>query len=504
MTEPAPVLSPAKKWTALAVLTLAVTLIAIDGTVLALAIPSLSATLAPTSTELLWIGDIYSFALAGLLVTMGNVADRVGRKKLLLIGAFAFGAASLLAAFAPSAGMLIAGRALLGIAGATIMPSTLSLIRSIFIDPSERTRAIAVWSAGATGGAAIAPLIGGVLLENFWWGSVFLINIPVMIIIVIAGWAILPESRSTTRNPIDLLSAILSIAAIVPIVYAVKTIAKDGISVLPIVAAVVGVAAGFVFVRRQRKLAHPLIDVDLFRKPAFSGSVLANSIAIFALSGLLFFFSQYVQYVRGFSPLAAGLAELPLTVAAIIAVVIIGFLVTRLGRGRTIGAGLLFAAAGLAGLAIAEGLPGFFWLAVSLAVIGVGVSVAATAATDAIVSAAPRERAGAASSISETGYELGVALGIAILGSVLGGLYRAQITIPDTVPDALHGEIADSLAGATHALAGQFPDVLAAAQVAFTHAMQTTSVIAAAIVAVAGIIAFLVIPSTRNPETIEH
>lgn len=484
-----------KKWGALAVLTLAVTLLAVDGTVLDLAIPSLSKALAPTATEVLWIGDIYSFMLAGLLVTMGNVADRIGRKKLLLLGAFAFGASSALAAFAPTAGTLIAARALLGISGATIMPSTLSLIRTIFAEGHERTRAIAIWSAGATGGAAVAPLIGGVLLEHFWWGAVFLINIPVMVLVVALGALILPESRSATRAPIDLFSAALSFMAIVPLVFAVKTIATAGFTRWALAGTLIGIVAGVVFVLRQRCLPHPLIDVALFTRPAFTGAVAANSIAIFALSGLLFFFSQYIQLVRGFTPLRAGLAELPLTIAAIGSVIIIGRLVTWLGQGRTIAAGLGITAAGLIGLALTEAQPGFTWLAISLAAIGVGVSVAETVATDAVVSTAPRERAAAASAISETGYELGVALGIGVLGSVLNTLYRTMLILPESLPAQLRPAVSDSLSAAARALGERHGEVLAAARTAFTHAMQATSIIAAVIVAIAALIAFAVIPS---------
>ena len=232
-----------REWAALIVLVLAVTLLAVDGTVLFLAIPSLTADLAPTATQILWIGDIYSFVLAGLLVTMGNLADRIGRKRLLLIGAVAFGAASLLAAFAPSAGMLIAARALLGLAGATIMPSTLSIIRNLFHDPAQRTRAIALWSAGAMAGGAVGPLVGGALLEMFWWGSVFLINVPVIVAVVGLGAWLLPESRSPVAGWIDLLSALLSVLAVVPVVFAIKQVLGGGAGAPALLAALVGAAA---------------------------------------------------------------------------------------------------------------------------------------------------------------------------------------------------------------------------------------------------------------------
>nr|WP_296773427.1 MFS transporter [Rhodococcus sp. (in: high G+C Gram-positive bacteria)] len=494
----------AREWWALAVLTLAVTLLAVDGTVLALAVPALSDSLDATSTQILWIGDIYSFALAGLLVTMGNLADRVGRKRLLLIGAVGFGLSSVLAAFSTTPEMLIAARMLLGVSGATVMPSTLALIRAIFFDSKQRTRAIAVWSAGATGGAALGPLVGGALLENYWWGSVFLINIPVMILVVVLGIFLIPESRNPERAPIDLLSALLAFAAIVPLVYAIKTAVKDGLTVGFAVALVVGLISGFVFVRRQRRLEYPLIDVSLFARPAFTGSVIANSVAIFALSGLFFFFSQYLQLVRGFSPLVAGLAELPATIAAVVAVVAVGWAVSHFGRGMAIGWALLMTSVGMAGLAIAEQLPTYIWLAIALAVVAGGISIAATIAVDTVVSVVPRERAGAASSISETAYELGIALGIAVLGSILNAVYRNTVSVPTDLGTAEQDAVAESLAGATQTLGDRFPEALDAAQHAFTGAMQVTALVAAGILAIVGVFAMKVIPHSNNSEEAKH
>ncbi len=478
-------------WAALGVLTLAVVLLAIDGTVLSLAVPSLTADLAPTATQLLWIGDVYSFALAGLLVTMGNVADRIGRKRLLLLGSVAFGAASAAAAFAPTPEVLIAARALLGIAGATLMPSTLSLVRAIFRDPRQRTTAIAVWSAGATGGAAAGPLIGGALLEHFWWGSVFLINLPVVVVIVTAGAVLLPESRGSSVAPVDLASAVLSVLAIVPLVYAVKHLAGHGADWTVAAGVAVGGLAGWWFVHRQRRLATPLLDLQLFRIPAFSGAVVANSLSVFAFSGLLFFFSQYLQLVRGFPPLLAGAAELPATIASIAAIAVIGVLVRRVGPGRSIGLGLAVAAVGMAGLALAEGMPTYAGLAVALAIVGLGIGVSMTLATDAVVAAAPRERAGAASAISETGYELGVALGIAVLGSLQTVFYRVALD-----PDA-PSAVRESLASAAQALDPGSP-LLAHAREAFTGGMQIASVCAALVLAVAAVVALRVIPNRQD------
>ncbi|MGY1746542.1 MFS transporter [Blastococcus sp. SYSU D00695] len=499
-TAEVPARAGRRAWAALAALTLAVTLLAVDGTVLALAVPSLTADLGATSSQVLWIGDAYSFALAGLLITMGTLADRIGRKRLLLIGVAAFGAASLLAALAPTAGWLIAARVALGVAGATLMPSTLSIVRSLFPDDSQRTRAIAIWSAGTAGGAALGPLVGGLLLEHFWWGSVFVINLPVMAVVLVAVAWLVPESRNPAPGRFDLLSALLSVATIVPLVWAVKHSAADGVDLAALVSALLGVVAGVVFVRRQRRLPDPLVDVTLFARPAFSGTVAVSLIAIFAFSGLLFFFSQYLQLVRGFSPLQSGLRELPVTLAAMVVAAIAVWVITRLGVGRALGSSLLVAAAGLGLLAVAEGAEGYLWLGVALALVGLGLGIAFTASTDAILSTVPRERAGAASAISEMSYELGVALGIALLGSLHAVLYRSALPDLSGVPEGAREAVEESLATGSHVLGADAgaAGLLDQAREAFTEAMQSTSVIAAVLLVLAGLLAVRIVPSVRR------
>lgn len=484
----------AREWAALAVLVLAVTLLAIDGTVLSLAVPALSASLDPTANQLLWIGDIYSFALAGLLITMGNLADKIGRKKLLLIGAVGFGIASALAAFAPNAETLIAARAILGISGATLMPSTLSIVRHMFAVPKERTRAIAIWSAGAAGGAALGPLVGGILLEHFWWGSVFLINIPVMVVLVVAGLFLLPESKNPNPQRVDWLSSVLSIAAIVPIVYAIKRVFGAQFDILLFASITVGLVSAWLFARRQRRLTVPMLDLELFKVPAFRGAVISIGLSIFALSGLLFFFSQYLQLVRGLEPLQAGLTELPATLAMMTVVLVVSFIVSKLGVGGSAGIGLILTGIGLAILAYSEGLEGFTGIIIALVVTGFGIGLAETVAMDAVVSSVPRARAGAASAISETSYELGVALGIAVLGSLLTAQYRMRLPDLSALPEEQQRAAYESLASGIESLGAVDPTLVHGLQESFTSAMQVTALVAAALLIVAGIFAWRTIP----------
>ena len=477
-----------RSWAALGVLTLAVMLLAIDGTVLTLAIPALTADLAPSASQVLWIGDIYSFTLSGLLVVMGNLADRIGRKRLLMIGSVGFGLSSLLAAFATSPELLIAARALLGISGATIMPSTLALIRSVFPDRQRRTRAIAIWSAGATAGAAIGPIVGGALLEHFPWGSVFLINVPVMVAVVAGGLWLLLESRNPESGRIDLLSAVLSMVAVISLVQAVKEIFSTGFTVTAVAALALGLATGWWFLRRPRTLTTPLIDVSLFRNRAFTAAVTADTVTVFAFVGLLFFFSQYLQLVRGLSPFQTGLLELSGTVAAIVVVAFTGIAVRRLGTGGAISAGLGLGSVGLVVLAFAESATGLAGIVVAFALVGFGIGLSMTLNTDAIVGAVPTERAGAASSIAETAYELGTALGIALLGSVHTALYRAAL------PSGADPAIRDSLASAVSLLGDPADPTLAGARHAFTTAMQWTSTLAAVLLAATAVLAWCTIP----------
>jgi MFS transporter, DHA2 family, multidrug resistance protein len=453
-------------------------LYSMDLTVLYLAVPSLTADLGPTSSELLWITDIYGFLLAGCLITMGTLGDRIGRRKLLLIGAAAFGAMSVVAAFSNSVEMLIVSRALLGITAATLAPSTLSLISNMFLDPQQRTVAIGIWATSFSVGAAIGPLLGGLMLEFFWWGSVFLLAVPVMAALLIVGPKLLPEFRDPDAGRLDLASAALSLVAVLAVIYGVKQIAENGWSTLALASIAVGLVAGIVFVRRQARLRDPLIDVALFRIPAFTASLAANTVMIGVAFGTFLFTAQYLQLVLDLSPLKAGAWTLPSTAGFIVGSLVAPFAVRRLPTGVVMAIGLAVAAAGLAILATVESGAGLAHIVVASLVLGLGMAPVVTLATDVIVGTVPPERAGVASGISETGAELGGALGIAILGSIGIALYRDGMA--GAVPAGVSADQAalarDTLGGATEA-AESAPGasgtaLLDAARDAFTDGMQ--------------------------------
>ncbi|MDK8346781.1 MFS transporter [Brevibacterium sp. UMB1308A] len=484
-----------REWAALGVLTMPVLLMSIDLTVLSVAIPELSEHLSPTGTELLWIVDIYGFFLAALLVLMGSVGDRIGRRRLLLIGAGAFGAASTLAAFAWSPTVLIIARALLGIGGATLMPSTLALIRNLFVDPDQRRRAVAVWVAAFAGGAGLGPVVGGLLLEHFWWGSVFLINVPVMLILLIATVLLVPEFKAACRGRFDLISAALLVTTLLLAVYALKDAAEHGWGAQHALWFLTSGVLGTVFVLRQQRLAEPLIDVSLFRSLPFSTAVLANLAGVFALTALLYFLPQYLQSVLGKSPLQAGLWALPIAVGAICGSMLAAPLMRLLHAGWLIGGGLVLAALGY--ITVAQlGLELDSLLAFNGGLlIGTGIGIADTLSNDIIVATAPADRAGAAAGISETAYELGGALGTATLGALGTSLYRQEVTaaIPANTPPDIAQHLTETI-GSAVAIAEHMPDreataILDIVRPAFTDAMTTAFTAASAILAIIGILA---------------
>jgi DHA2 family multidrug resistance protein-like MFS transporter len=371
-----------REWIGLVVIALPCLLYSMDLTVLELAVPKLSADLRPTSSQLLWIMDVYGFLLAGFLLTMGAVGDRIGRRRLLLLGAAAFGFASVVAAFSNSAEMLIITRAVLGVAAATLAPSTLSLIRNMFLDPDQRAFAIGVWATSFAVGAAIGPLAGGVLLEFFWWGSVFLLAVPVMALLLVLGPILLPEFRDPGAGRLDFVSAAMSLAAVLAVIYGLKQIAQDGMGWLPVLSIAAGVAVGVMFVLRQRTLADPLIDLRLFRAPAFSASLAAFLLSIFVLAAVFLFIAQYLQLVLGLSPLVAGLWTLP-SAGGLIAGSMLAPLVARLVRPAFVMAsGLALSAVGFGMVAQVGAGSGLVVLVVGSVVFSLGVAPVGTLATD--------------------------------------------------------------------------------------------------------------------------
>lgn len=472
-----------RDWVGLAVLALPCLLYSMDLTVLNLAVPELAEDLAPTAAELLWIVDIYGFFLAGALITMGTLGDRIGRRKLLMIGAAAFGATSVLAAFATTAPMLIAARALLGLAGATLAPSTLSLIRSMFLNGPQRSFAIGVWIACFAGGAAIGPLVGGVLLEHFWWGSVFLISVPVMALLLVVVPLLLPEFRDPNAGRLDIPSAALSMAAVLAVIYGVKRIAEGDALAVPVTIILAGIGVGVVFVARQLRLADPLIDVRLLHG-AVMVALLTNMLALFVPFGTFFFVAQYLQLVLDLGPLEAGLWSLPTGIALFAGSLASPFLARRFGPTPVIASAFLGSALGF--VLLAQLGPG----AGSLALVVTGVFIVALSlapippiTTDIVVGSTPVERSGAASAISETSFELGAALGVAVLGSIVAATYRANFlaTAGDGLPPEAIADARGTLGGAL-GVAETLPEpaqslLAATARDAFSAGFATTAVV---------------------------
>ena len=493
-----------REWIGLAVIALPCLLYSMDLTVLNLAVPHLTEDLQPTSTQLLWIVDIYGFLIAGSLITMGTLGDRIGRRRVLMIGAATFGIASVLAAFAPTAETLIAARALLGIAGATLAPSTLSLIRNMFHDDKQRTVAIGVWGTSFSVGGAIGPILGGVLLEQFWWGSVFLLAVPVMVLLLVVGPALLPEYRDPNAGRLDVTSAVLSIAAILATIYGLKTIAVHGVSLTAIGAVVAGGAIGAAFVSRQRTLADPMIDLRLFRSSVFSTSLGVNMLGCFMIFGSFLFTAQHFQLMLGLSPLDAGLWMLPSALTVTVGSLLASSIVRRFRPAAVISVGLLLVALGFAILTQVD-TNSLATLVLGSMVFSLGLGPVFVLTTDLVLGSAPPERAGAASATSETGAELGGALGIAILGSIGTAVYRASVSdrltagIPVDAARAARETLASAVAVADQLPQGVGTAVADAARDAFVSSFHLVAAVNLCIAVALAIAAGLVLRHRRSP-----
>jgi DHA2 family multidrug resistance protein-like MFS transporter len=493
-----------REWIGLFVIALPCLLYSMDLTVLNLAVPALSADLPPSATQLLWIIDVYGFMVAGALITMGTLGDRIGRRRLLLVGAAAFGVTSIFAAYSVSAEMLIATRAALGLAGATVAPSTLSLIRNMFHDPEERRVAIGVWISSFSAGAAIGPLVGGLLLEHFSWGSVFLISVPVMVLLLVLGPVLLPEFRDPNAGRLDVPSAALSLAAVLPVIYGLKQIAANGVAMKPLLFIAAGLGAAAWFVRRQRRAADPLINLDLFRRPAFNSALAVYTLATFVAFGAFVFIAQYMQLVLGMSPLVAGLWTIPFAAAFIVGSMLTPALARRIQPTRLITLGLCTSAIGFGLMTLVGGAFALPVLVTAFVVYSLGLAPVFTLTTDVIVGCAPPERAGAAASISETGSEFGGALGIALLGSIGTALYRGRLgpDAPQGVPDEAW-EIARDTLGAALSVAERLPadlgrPLVALTRDAFALTLHLTGAVAALVVLATAVVAWWLLARAQS------
>ena len=491
-----------REWAALVVLMLPVLLVSIDNTVLGFALPAIASDLQPSASAQLWIVDVYPLVLAGLLVTMGTLGDRWGRRRLLLIGASGFAVVSALAAFAPSAEALIAARIALGFFGATLMPSTLSLLRSLFLDDAQRRLAIAVWATGFAAGSAIGPLVGGVLLEHFPWGSVFLVAVPVLLPLLVLAPLLIPESRDPQPGRIDPTGIALSMIALTPIVYAIKRVATEGFDLVAAGLILVGLAAGVLFVRRMNRRPDPMLDIALFRRPRFSGAVLVNLVSVVSLVGFLYFLTQHLQLIVGLSPLDAALTLTPGIVVMIASGLLVVPISRRLRPGSVIAVALLISGSGY----VVTGLTGqsgeVLPLVIAFSLLGMGIGAAETLSNDMIIGSVTPDKAGAASGVSETAYELGAVLGTAVLGSIITAVYRGELAIPAGVPVADATAARETLAGAVEVAASLPGDtgraLLESAQHAFDSGAVAISIVGAVLIVGASVLAAVTLRAPRE------
>jgi len=485
----------AREWIGLAVLALPTLLISIDVSVILLALPHISASLAADSAQILWIMDIYGFMLAGFMITMGTLGDRIGRRKLLMIGGTAFAAASVLAAFSTSAEMLILSRALLGIAGATIAPSSMALVTNMFRNAAQRGLAISIWFMCFMVGMALGPLVGGLMLEYFWWGSVFLLGVPIMLAMLLTAPALLPEYRDPKAGKLDLLSVALSLVAILPVVYGLKEIAKSGPELLSLGVIAFGLAMGTIFILRQKSLAHPLLDLRLLANRAVATAI--GGMALIASTGsLMLFTNQYLQLVLELSPLQAGLWSLPGVAVTVVGLMLSPLVARRVRPAVLIAAGLALATLGalLVSQAASGGLAA---VVIGFMMFNLGCAPMLTLANGIIMGAVAPERAGAAAALSETCSETGFALGIAVFGSIAAAIYRTSFdpTLVSALPADILAASSDTLANAMAAVAILPPNLATplaeTAQAAFMGGMQLASIAVALILAGVGVLVLI-------------
>jgi MFS transporter, DHA2 family, multidrug resistance protein len=485
----------AGEWLGLAVLVLPSTLLFMMLTILFLAIPHLARELQPSSAQLLWILDIYGFLMAGLLVAMGTLADRVGRRRLLMIGAAVFGVVSVVAAYTDDPGMMIFWRAVLGVAAATQMPATLGLIFAMFHDTRQRGVAIGAWAGGISTGVALGPLLSGILLELFSWRATFLVATPVMALVLIGAPLLLPEHRDPNPGRLDLISVLLLLATLLPFIYGIKSIAQDGSVPVALSSIVAGVLLGVLFAVRQLRSATPLLDVRLFTNRTIRGALAVFVLAATGLGGVYFLFTQYLQLVAGLSPLRTALAILPAALVLIVVSTLSPVLARRVRPGNVIAIGLGVQVLGYLMLTQVDSTSGLPLLIAGFIVLYPAVAPSMALTTDLVVGSAPPEKAGAASGLSTTASDLGISLGVALVGSIAVAVYRSAMaqSLPAGLPPEVSTAAGDTIAGAMEA-ASRLPvdvagTVVAAARAAFTSGLNLGALTAAGIAAVAAVLA---------------
>ncbi|HEY9044747.1 MAG TPA: MFS transporter [Ohtaekwangia sp.] len=498
LSSPVSSLAGRREWTGLAVLALPTLLVSMDATVTYLAIPSLSASLKPTGAQLLWITDIYTFMEGGFLIIMGALGDRIGRKRLLTIGFVLFAIASVMAAFAGSANLLIAARAILGITGAIILPCTLSLIRNMFQDERQRTIAFGIYTACYSGGTMLGPLIGGVLLTHFWWGSVFLISVPLMFLFLLAS-GLLPEYRDTEAKQFSLLSAVLLLAGMLSVTYGIKYIAESGIEKF---AAWISIAAGIllisIFLYAQKIIRNPLINLRLFSIPTFSATLATLFLGLFCWSGLYLFVAQYLQLVLGLTPMISGLLTLLPAAITMAGCMLAPQTLRWIPRTATIILGNIIMLAGMLIFTQLEADTSLIVLIIASTCLSLGCGFIVTLGIDMVVSVAPHEQAGAVSGISESSTTFGSALGVALLGSIGTAVYRSEM-LPAS--EVVTEEARNTLGGAW-AASQQMPNqssttLLVHARSAFLESFHTAALLASAAI-ILMIVFFIVTTLNRS------
>ncbi|MFD9943364.1 MFS transporter [Nonomuraea sp. NPDC059023] len=490
-----------RRWAGLAVLSASLLLVVMDMTILNVALPAISASLRPDAIQLLWMVDVYSLVLAGLLVTVSALGDRWGRKRMLLTGFGVFGLASVLVMWAESPGAVIAVRALLGVGGAMIMPSTLSMIRALFTDSRERATALGVWAAMAAVGGALGPILGGFLVEHFSWHAAFLVNVPVMAVAVLAGLFLLPESRNPSPGRWDALGTVLSIVGMAGLVYSIKHFAKDG---LTDPTALVSLAAGALaltwFVLRSLRRPDPLLEVRLFRSGPFTSGVLAALTTSIAMAAMMLLMAQWMQLVQGYTPLETGVRLLPTAVTALILSPLAPAMAERIGARTVLAGGLVVAGLGFLVLFAAPLVYG--WVALALLLIGAGMGSLAIASA-VIMSGAPLEKAGSAAAIEETSYEVGGVLGVAVLGSVAAAVYRTALPYTGAQAEVVRESIGGALDVAA-TLGERGVRLAEQAKAAFGDSIAVTGAVGAALMLLAAVVVWRLTPRTLDIGAAHH